>query len=329
MRTIVPGVRTLVLIFALSLIFFRSSAQSISTADGKFEVGLGLGPMFFLGDLGGNMGVGKSTWLKDVNLPLTKLSKGLYASIYPAEFLGFRLGLNQSMIDGYDNIIKDKGGEEYFRKKRNLEFRSNIIEFYGAVEFYPTVFMEQYDGLAGKLRPYGVIGIGAFHFNPQGRYYPDPNNLNNSQWVDLQPLHLEGQGFPEYPNRPQYSLTQMELPMGFGFKYYLKDDMYVGMEVLHRKTFTDYIDNVSKDYIDNNLFAKYLTAPQAAMANQLYFRENFGKVLTRIPAVGEQRGDPTQNDAFFSTIVRFGWRLNSWNSPNAGALRQLRCPSFY
>ena len=51
--------------------------------------------------------------------------------------------------------------------------------------------------------------------------------------------------------------------------------MYIGMEVLHRKTFTDYIDDVSTTYIDNNLFGQYLTSEQAAMANQLYFRENF------------------------------------------------------
>jgi len=27
--------------------------------------------------------------------------------------------------------------------------------------------------------------------------------------------------------------------------------------------------------------------------------------------LGFQRGDPTQNDAYFSTILRFGWRLNN------------------
>ena len=42
--------------------------------------------------------------------------------------------------------------------------------------------------------------------------------------------------------------------MGFGFKYYLKENMYVGIEVLHRKLFTDYIDDVSTGYIDPDYF---------------------------------------------------------------------------
>ena len=59
MRTIVPGVRTLVLIIALGL-SLQGKSQSITTGNGKIELGLGFGPLFFLGDLGGNAGTGKS-----------------------------------------------------------------------------------------------------------------------------------------------------------------------------------------------------------------------------------------------------------------------------
>jgi hypothetical protein len=166
-------------------------------------------------------------------------------------------------------------------------------------------------------------------FKPQGEYFDQ--TAGTSKWVDLKPLRLEGQGMSEHPGRKEYSLTSLEIPMGFGAKYYLRENMYVGLEVLHRKTFTDYIDDVSTTYIDNNLFSQYLTVEQAAMANQLYFRENFvpsQPLLTR-PDVNEQRGDPKENDSFFSTIIRFGWRLNDSNSPNGRAARQLRCPSFY
>lgn len=323
MRTIVPGVRTLVLICFTFLLTTRSFSQSITTGNGKVEVGLGIGPLFFLGDLGGNSGVGQSTWLKDVQFPLTKLAKGIYVNVYPTEWLGFRLAVNQGVLDGYDSTIKDKGGEERTRKARNLEFKTQLLEGYFAAEFYPTFFLEKYDGLLGKIRPYGVIGIGAFHFNPKARYYA-PNG--SAKWVALQPLRLEGQGFAEYPDRKQYSLTQMEIPMGFGFKYYIKENMYVGLEILHRQTFTDYIDNVSTTYIDNSLFAKYLTPEQTAMANQLYYRKYFvpGGQQFRIPDENK-RGDPTQNDAYFSTIIRLGWRLNQMNPE----LRQLRCPAFY
>ena len=105
--------------------------------------------------------------------------------------------------------------------------------------------------------------------------------------------------------------------------------MYIGLEVMHRKSFTDQVDAVSTTYIDNNLFAQYLSPEQTAMANQLYYRQNMrNPVLTR-PGLNEIRGNPKQNDSFFSTILRFGWRLNDYNSPNGRALRQLRCPNYY
>jgi hypothetical protein len=326
MRTIVLSVRTLVLIIAFCSFTASAFSQSITTGNGKIELGLGIGPLFFLGDLGGNQGVG-TRFVKDVNFPVTKMAKGIYANIYPTEWLGFRVALNHGRLEGYDSLIKAKGGAEDFRKLRNLQFQSSLLEAYAAVEFYPTVFFEQYDGLQGKFRPYGLIGIGAFKFNPKGKYYaPD----GTSQWVELKPLRTEGQGMKEYPDRKEYSLMSLEVPVGFGFKYYLKENLYVGMEVLHRKSFSDYVDDVSTNYIDPALFGQYLTPQQAAMANQLHYRENFIPYgPTSRPGLNEQRGNPKQNDSFFSTILRLGWRLNDSNSPNGRALRQLRCPAYY
>ena len=327
MRTIVPSVRTFVLISVFLASTLQSKSQSITTGNGKIEVGLGIGPLFFLGDLGGNAGVGKR-FIKDVNLPLTNIAKGAYVALYPAEWLGFRIAINQGRLEGYDSVVKDKGDAEYYRKKRNLQFRSPLLEAYAAVEIYPTVFMEQYDGLQGKLRPYIVGGVGVFKFKPQGKYYtPD----GRGTWVDLQPLHLEGQGMAEYPDRPNYKLMSLEIPVGVGFKYYIKENLFVGFEIMHRKSFSDYVDDVSTDYIDNTLFANYLSPAQAAVANQLYFREGFvpGGTTNRVPFIGEQRGNPKQNDSFFSSILRFGWRLNDSNSPNGRAARQMRCPSYY
>ena len=324
MRTAVLSVRTLVLILCF-VTSHQSFSQSITTGNGKVEFGLGLGPMFFLGDLGGHGGEGK-TFLKDLNLPLTKISTGLFLNIYAADWLGFRAAVNHGKVEGYDNLIKDKYGDEYFRKLRNLQFRSTILEAYVAAEIYPTAFVERYDGFQGKLRPYGIIGIGVFKFNPKGEYF-DPNGT--SRWVELQPLHLEGQGMAEYPDRKDYKLTATEIPMGFGAKYYLKENFYIGMEVLHRKTFTDYIDDVSTTYIDASLFDQYLPAQQAAMAHQLNYREYFPANQNTRPSLGEQRGNPTQNDAFFSTLLKFGWRLTDQNTPESRAARQMRCPSFY
>ena len=326
MRTIVPLCRKAVTVLLFILFTLISFSQSLSFKDGKLEVGLGLGPSFFLGDLGGSYGVGKP-FIKDLDLPLTKFSKGLFLNIYPSEWLGIRLAANQSYLEGDDNKVDLRGGREFSRWRRNQYFQSKVTEIYLGVEIYPTVMLERYDGLKGKFRPYGIAGVGAFHFNPKGYYYPNPSNQNVKQLVELKPLHLEGQGFAEYPTRKEYKLTQLEIPMGAGFKYYIKENVYVGIEVLHRKTFTDYIDDVSTKYVDPIYFQKYLNPADVPIATQLYNRESF-RNITR-PTTGRQRGDSKEMDSFFSTIIRFGWRLNGSNSPTKRALKQLRCPVFY
>lgn len=327
MRTSVHTVRLAVLFITLTFFSLVSRSQSISSPNGKIEVGVGLGPMFFLGDLGGSEGIGKN-FVKDIDFPLTKLCKGLYLNLYPTEWLGIRLAGNLAHLEGNDAEAPSKGGAERYRLKRNLKFESKLSEAYAAIEIYPTVFFEQYDGLAHKLRPYILGGAGIFHFNPKAEYI-EPGGT--TRMVELKPLRLEGQGFAEYPDRKEYSLTQKELLVGGGFKFYLTESMYVGFEILHRKTFTDYIDDVSTKYINPALFNNYLTPADAAVARQLYYRENLllpGQSRPN-PVVNEQRGDPKDNDAFFSSILRMGWRLNGANSPTGRAKRQLKCPVFY
>ena len=320
MKRIVPRVRATVCVLFVAFSSFQSFSQSITLANGTTEIGLGLGPLIFLGDLGGNQGIGR-TFVKDVNFPLTKLCKGVFVSVSPNEWLGFRVAVNQGVLEGNDNEAPDKGGEEEFRLHRRLSFKTNIIEGQFVAEFYPTVFFEKYEGLLGKFRPYGVIGGGVYHFNPK-------TQDNSGNWVALRPLHTEGEGFAEYPNRKEYSLTQFEIPMGVGFKFYVKENMYIGLEIIHRKLFTDYVDDVSTTYIDPSLFDKYLTPANAAEAKQLNYRGDFAQFNTDPGSiVGSQRGDPKQNDAFFSTIIRMGWRLNS--NRDKGAVHQLHCPKFY
>ncbi len=323
MRATVHYVRTSVTAFLLLLTFW-SNSQSVSFGGGRYEIGLGLGPAFFLGDLGGGTGVGKP-FIADLDVPLAKFSKGLYVNFYPSEWIGFRLAINSSYLEGSDDEVNLQGGREFSRWRRNLYFQSKITEAYLGFELYPTVWLEQYDGLLGKFRPYGIAGVGAFHFNPKAYYYPNPNDPNTKRLVELKPLRLEGQGMSQYPDRKEYSLTQLEVPMGAGFKYYLKENMYIGLEVLHRKTFTDYIDDVSTKYIDPINFSQYLAAEDVPVAYQLHNREPF-RNITR-PYVGKQRGDPKEMDSYFSTILRFGWRLGG--NPNKKVLRQLRCPLYF
>jgi len=319
MRTSVPTVRAFVLIYFLAFFCQRSNAQSVNFLKGKIEVGVGIGPMFFVGDLGGSSGEGK-TFIKDLDLPLTKLSKGAYFNFYPTEFIGLRLAGNIGQLEGDDSQAPAKGGAEMDRRERNLHFRTEIKEAYGAIEIYPTVLLEKYDGLKGKIRPYGIAGIGIYHFDPEARDL-------DGRWIKLAPLHLEGQGFPEYPFNEPYKLTQKNLLLGGGFKYYITECLYAGFEILHRKLSTDYIDDVSQNYyIDPIYFDAHLPAADAAVARRMYYRGIYSFPATRPYEEFAQRGDPKQNDAYFSSILRLGWRINGGAS---GELKRLKCPVFF
>ncbi len=292
------------------------SYSQYSESTSFFEAGITAGPSNFLGDLGGNYGKG-TTFLKDNNIQMTKFMFGAYLSYHPSEWLGFRLAGNIGSIEGDDAIIKGKGGWEESRRRRNSNFKSKIQEVFLVAEIYPTVFFEyEPSDIFHKIRPYGVLGVGAFHFNPLGT---DPANGN---WVGLKALHTEGQGFPEYPDRKEYKLTQVNIPMGVGVKYFASETVSLSLEIIHRKTFTDYIDDVSTNYIDPTLFYNNLPLAQAQVAERVANKSIPGNTASGGFGPGQQRGTPTNNDSYFSVGFKLGFKLTNekrWRN-------STRCP---
>jgi hypothetical protein len=284
--------------------------------DAKVEAGINFGPTFFLGDLGGKVGKG-TTFIKDLNYELTKLMKGAFITVYPNEWMGFRIAAQYTYVEGIDSIISTHGVDELWRKQRNLDFKSNVWEAYGALEFFPIQYLmrndEEYDP---RFRPYVFGGIGLFHFNPKGSLRDQNGNVT---WHELQPLSTEGQGFTQYPDRKLYKLTQMNLPFGGGFKYIVNDKVNVGLELLYRKTFTDYMDDVSTTYIDPQFFADNLPAADAAIARAISDK-TIGYVtpgVTRFQP-GDTRGFSQNKDAYFSFLFKLGVRFGEGGYSNGG-----------
>jgi hypothetical protein len=293
-----------------------------SQAQMPYEFGLNVGPSNFLGDLGGTFGKGQ-TFIKDNNIQMTRLMKGVFFSVAPKEFINFRISLSFGRLEGADSVINGKGGMEETRKYRNLSFRSNITELYAGAEFYPTVFFEQdASDVFHKIRPYGIVGVGVFHFNPQ-TVYTDPSG--NKTWVNLHDLRTEGQGMPNHPDRKQYSLTQVAIPYGVGIKYFLSDKFNIGFEIVNRKTFTDYIDDVSTTYVADQDFYNYFGAGNrtADIAAQVANRPPQGAITHRYEA-GAKRGTATNNDAYYSTTIKLGIRLGGEGGNNFR--NSTRCP---
>lgn len=289
---------------------------------------MNFGPSFFLGDLGGNAGKG-TNFLKDLNLEFTKMMKGAFITMYPNQWLGFRINANYTFLEGDDAVINTEGIDELYRKQRNLDFKSNVWELQGSIEVYPTMFFHKEDDFEPRFRPYVFGGLGIFHFDPQGSL---KDAAGNKTWYHLKPLRTEGQGMSEYPQSKEYQLTQLNVPYGGGIKYYFSDRFNFGIEFLYRKTFTDYIDDVSKQYIDASKFTKYMSAPNASLATQLSDKTIpiIFPGMTRW-APGTQRGDLKDNDTYFSIIGKIGIRLGPiYDSKfNRSAARQTRCPTVY
>src|SRR4029078_3681043 len=156
---------------------------------------------------------------------------------------------------------------ELYRKQRNLDFKTNMFEAYMAVAVFPLMLLYGYDpDYNPKYSPYIFGGSGMFTYNPKGSITDQNGNVT---WHDLAPLRTEGQGVEEYPDRKPYSLTQLNIPFGGGIKYMATDRLNLAVEVLYRETFTDYIDDLSKDYVDPALFDKYLSPANAIIAKQI------------------------------------------------------------
>ena len=265
-------------------------------SDWVFELGGSAGIMNSLTDIGGKKGIGKK-FIKDLNWKMTKPSFSIYAIGMYRDVIGIRIEGTFGSIRSYDSVLKKAGPSTFGRYERNLSFKSTIADIQLAAEIHPFFFKNYEEGKAPLFSPYVVAGIGFFSFNPRAYL--------NGQWHYLHPLRTEGQGFAEYPGRQPYKLTQLNVPLGIGIKYELSAFLNARLEFMYRILFTDYLDDASNvDYIDPTLFNNYLAPTQVAFAQQLYDR--------RISTIkNNQRGDPKDNDAFFTVQLKIGVTLRS------------------
>ncbi|MBL7742944.1 MAG: hypothetical protein JNN00_05645 [Chitinophagaceae bacterium] len=261
-----------------------------------FELGGSAGIMNAMTDLGGKKGIGKG-FIKDLNLKTSKPSFSIYALAMYKDIMGIRLECTFGNILAYDSILKKIASSTFGRYERNLSFRSSIRDFQLVAEVHPLFFKHYEENEAPYWSPYVVAGIGYYTFNPEAQL--------NGRWYALQPLRTEGQGFAEYPDRKPYKLSQINIPVGIGVKYEVNSFLNARLEITHRFLMTDYLDDVSeKDYIDPALFYNYLSSSQAAVAEQLSNRSIIGFKV-------DQRGNPKDNDSFFTLQVKIGMTIRS------------------
>ena len=136
----------------------------------------------------------------------------------------------------------DSDSPDSLQQLRNLSFRANIFELalLGEINF----FHYRAGGKDGKSwTPFVFAGLCYFRANPRAQ-------LDNT-WYDLQPLGTEGQGgTSEDGGGNLYKVDQVGIPFGAGLKFALGKRVDLQLEWGLRRTFTDYLDDVSGTYAD-------------------------------------------------------------------------------
>jgi hypothetical protein len=174
---------------------------------------------------------------------------------------------------------------------RNLNFRSKIFDWELAAQYNLFSFNEKW------WTPYVFAGVGLFHFNPY-------TNDSAGTKTFLKPLSTEGQGFT--PGIKDYKLTQFSIPFGIGAEYSLNEDMRLGIEFGYRKTFTDYLDDVSTHYVDQAA----LLAARGQKAVDLAWRgDEKGANGGPYPQAGYIRVNPKSKDAYYYVAITYTVRL--------------------
>jgi hypothetical protein len=156
--------------------------------------------------------------------------------------------------------------------QRNLHFQSAIHEL--GVLFEYKLLSVKGDYHQFSLNLFG--GIAGFHFRPMAKF--------NGGMYDLHHYQTEGVSYP---------LTQLALPFGAGLQVKVAERFHIGLEWGLRKTFTDYLDDVSATYRPDAVHM----SDNASISARLSYRTP--EVLPNAPAAptpGGQRGNPSSND---------------------------------
>ena len=256
------------------------------------EVGVLLGASYYLGDL-------NTTHFKN-----SLLAGGLVVRknidrrfSYKAELLYLNVGADD-LDSPTDTIALSRG----------LSFQSAIYELSGQIEFN---FLPYDPGNPlYTWTPFIYSGISFFNFNPKAEN-------EDGLLVDLQPLGTEGQGTTSFPQRKKYALTQFSIPLGGGVKVAVNPSFNIILEYGIRKTFTDYLDDVSTTYPGKSTLSNNASLEMSNPTWRGEVVDGINSIPQRDlssslnPQVTYERGDPNKEDWYSFVGITLSFKLNN------------------
>ncbi|MBL7860379.1 MAG: hypothetical protein JNJ65_04405 [Cyclobacteriaceae bacterium] len=294
-------------------------------------VGLSLGALNYYGDIAPT----PSTFSSDISFTRPAVALSFAHRFGPRYTLvgQFMYGtLKGSDVETASQGDQDNG---VYRYQRNLTFRNQIKEL--SVMAYFDLFENDATYISRvKWTPYAFIGVAGFTNNPQAQ--APAAGLNGEalgvaagEWIDLRPLGTEGQFSTLDPTDANvgidaYSKLQIGIPFGVGARFRINEVMDLWADWGFRYTFTDYLDDVSQNYVDLGVFGtNNLARAMSYRSNELpaselpplqsYVARN-GQTYSTIPGYGREhpdnvRGSKGDRDIYMVTTVRLTYILGA------------------
>lgn len=295
------------------LLPYLSVAQSNRWKRTRYEFFGGIGMTNMLSDLGGADQIG-THGLKDFNFSMTRPAFTVGGRYWCLRRVAVCTSLSYGWLRGDDRLTA-----EYFRENRNIQERTTITEWQTRVEY--TVLTEKeghrYNlrkmdvrGLIGNKIVVNVFGGAAlFYYVPKGR---DGRPGGTGKYYALRSVGTEGQNF--VPTRKPYSPVSVSIPLGFQLKYIINRKWSVSWDIGIRQTFTDYLDDVSKTYVDPNDVATYnknskVTPEQAAYFADPSLSKQRGSLQTT--GLNQQRGNSANYDIYFLSFFTVNYKVRT------------------
>ncbi len=279
-----------IVIFSVTIFsgnYLLAQSQYAVKQEGEFGISLGAGHYF--GDL---------NTAAHLNRP--KLAGSIFFRKNFSNYIALRVGASFAQL-GYSDIYNKNNA---YMNSRNLSFNSKVWELALQGDFNFFRFMPGEPDYS--FTPYITLGVGIFSY--------DPYAYLSGEKIFLRPLGTEGQGSSLYTDRLQYGSMAISIPFGAGFKYSLNENINIGFEILHRFTNTDYLDDVSKTYVDPAIFPPN---PDGSTSKALLLSDRSYELGEPIGVPGRQRGNSKQKDQFVTAMFTVTFNLQSYKCPTA------------
>ena len=241
------------------------------------ELGVSVGAANYFGDLAPTPVISE-----------TKGAAGVFGRINLSSSWAWTNSIMYAQVSGNDNNFD-------FNAARNLNFKTDIYEYSSVIEFN---YLKYGVGVLDKrFTSYLFTGISIFGFNPLGYY--------KGQWYNLKDFQTEG---------VNYQTTAFAIPFGIGVKWILNKNFNFEGQFGFRKTFTDYLDDVSTTYPDittklkGSAIAATLSDPSILLTDGTFINKK-----------GYKRGNSDISDWYMIGQISLSYRIYS----------KVKCARFY